>query len=257
MRLDKFVSSRTQYSRADVVKLVRRGRITVDDKAASAASLLVTPGEHKICVDGTPLAPQDDIYLVMNKPAGVLSARSDHHQPTLFDTLSNPSSANHSIDKATLDRLQIVGRLDKDTTGLILLTSNGQFNHSLTSPQKQCFKGYRVTVRFKITDENKQRIEEGLVLSGEKQLTKPARIFPVEDADRHTYDLYIREGKYHQVKRMIAAAGSKVIALHRQSIGDFELPKELAPGEWCEISKEQRARLFLAPGRFNEEEQNR
>jgi len=165
-------------------------------------------------------------YYMLNKPVGCVSANKDKNSLTVFDHLTVPRR----------DQLHVVGRLDKDTTGLILATDDGQWSHRLTSPKHKHTKRYRVTLAEPITADARQKLEQGLMLEGEKKITKPA---VVEVLKPNLIYLSIHEGRYHQVKRMLEAVGNEVIALHRESIAHIELDDALEVGQWRELTAQE------------------
>lgn len=223
MRLDKYVSHNSGISRSDARKAIRAGRVQLDGAPYTDPALLITPG-CPVALDGNDLTPRTTQYIMLHKPAGYVSATQDS-QPTVIDLLPVP-----------LQQLHIAGRLDKDTTGLLLLTDDGQWSHRITSPHRDCKKCYRVTTAEPVTDALLDKLRNGIMLRNESRPTLPA------DAERettHTLRLYLREGKYHQVKRMIAAAGNHVTQLHRISIGTVELDPNLNPGHWRSLTPDE------------------
>ena len=165
-------------------------------------------------------------YLMLHKPTGYVCANSHSEYPVVVDLIRLPR----------WQELQIVGRLDLDTTGLVLLTDDGQWNHRITSPRSECTKIYRVATANPIAQETVEFFAAGVQLHGEKALTRPAQL---ELISSHEARLQIHEGKYHQVKRMFAAAGNLVVGLHRESIGDIQLDPALAPGEYRALTEDE------------------
>lgn len=227
MRLDQFVSQATGLSRSQTQRLIKAGAITLHDQVLKNPSQHIEP-HLPIQYEHTLLTLPQPLYLMLNKPQGVVSATSDAHQPTVLDLIQHPHK--HS--------LHVVGRLDKDTTGLLLLTSEGDWSHRIAAPRKQIGKTYLVTLADALTHSALKQLEQGIHLEGEKRPTSPAQVTVVSDLQLR---LTIYEGMYHQVKRMIAVVGSKVVALHRERIGELSLDKDLALGEWRELSYEERA----------------
>ncbi len=160
-------------------------------------------------------------YFMLHKPAGYICANRDGHHPVALDL----------IHEQRRDSLQIVGRLDIDTTGLVLLTDDGQWNHRITAPASQCAKSYCVELAQPITDSAAKQLCDGVQLEGEKKLTKPAQL-AVIDTEGRQVRLVIQEGKYHQVKRMLAAVGNHVVSLHRESVGNVVLDAALVAGDY-------------------------
>ena len=218
MRLDKFLSSCTELSRTDAKKALQSGRVKVDGLATKSASLKLT-ADAQVTLDGQPLKLSGPRYLMLHKPADTLCSTIDEHYVSVLSLL----------DIERRSELHIAGRLDADTTGLVLVTDDGQWSHAITSPKKRCAKVYRVTQAEPLSAEAKAALEAGVMLNGEDKPTLPAT---VEMLAPTQLLLTICEGKYHQVKRMVAAVGNKVVALHRQQIGSVSLDPTLTEGEW-------------------------
>lgn len=225
MRLDQFVAQCSSLSRKDAKRAITAGRVRVDHQPCKQAKHQLT-GQDEVQLDNQPLSAPGELYLMMNKPAGVISATTDSDQPTALDLLPKEIAA----------RVHIAGRLDKDTTGLLLLTSDGQWSHRVTSPRRDCPKTYRVTLAEPVNAQARQMLEEGVLLKGENTPTRPATVTCHSDT---AIDLTIHEGRYHQVKRMLAAVGNHVLALHRRNIGGVTLDISLAPGEFRALSEEE------------------
>lgn len=225
MRLDKFVSQCSELSRREVGYVLRRGLITVDGQAVKSASLRLK-GSEEVCLDGRPLALPQPRYLMLNKPAGVVCARSDSEQPCVTDLFA----------PEFIQDLQIVGRLDKDTTGLLLLTDDGRWNHQITAPKKRCSKVYRVTTADPIAVEVAGLFQAGVVLKDEPTPTAPAELELIDD---HNARLTLHEGRYHQVKRMFGATGNRVTRLHRESVAGLVLDPALQSGEYRALTREE------------------
>ncbi|MFO8142812.1 MAG: pseudouridine synthase [Marinobacter sp.] len=229
MRLDQHIASSSELSRKDARRAVIGGRVSVNGARCKSVSARVT--EHdQVLLDNRLLAPPGDLYLMMNKPAGVISATSDSNQPTALDLLP-AEIARH---------VHIAGRLDKDATGLMLLTNDGQWSHQVTSPRRDCPKTYQVTLADPLPEDARLRLEQGVQLNGEDQPTQPASVVV---RSQTTIELTIREGRYHQVKRMLAAVGNHVEALHRLSIGSIVLDDALAPGHYRSLTPEEIAAI--------------
>lgn len=229
-RLDKFVSSMTPYSRSDVKTLIKKSAILVNGKVAKKANLSVNVTEDRVEVDGQEIAYEPYIYIVMHKPDGVISATEDTRWETVIDLLPEDLVLTYEPFP--------VGRLDKDTTGLLLITNDGQFNHALMSPKKHVEKEYAVLVDGILTDTNITQFEEGLDI-GQGEKTKPAKLY-IDQVDETVGKSFARvvisEGKYHQVKRMFHAIDCKVVQLHRQRIGQLVLPECLNEGEFVLVN---------------------
>lgn len=222
MRLDGFLAQSFGLSRKASKQAIREGRVTCDQVVVQDAGARVDP-DMQVCLDGRPAQLPGERYLMLNKPAGVVTATRDANQPVVLDLL--PAEYARGLHPA--------GRLDKDTTGLLLLTTDGQWSHRVTSPRRQCPKTYRALLAEPITPEACQQLEEGVLLKGESQPTREAVAVAV---DENTVDLTIHEGRYHQVKRMFAATGNRVIRLHRYRIGDIHLDPALGPGEFRSLT---------------------
>ncbi|MEN0037706.1 MAG: 16S rRNA pseudouridine(516) synthase RsuA [Cellvibrio sp.] len=225
MRLDKFLSQYTDHSRSLVQQAIKSGRVLVDGVTAKKGDQKIA-GHEIITLDGTHIEAFQTRYLMLHKPLGYVCANSDSEHPVVVDLIRLPR----------WQELQIVGRLDLDTTGLVLLTDDGQWNHRITSPRSECPKTYRVTTANPITSETAALFAAGVQLHGEKMPTRPAQL---ELISSHEARLQIHEGKYHQVKRMFAAAGNLVVGLHRESIGDIQLDPALAPGEYRALTADE------------------
>lgn len=216
MRLDQAVSKALRVSRKQARQLIIGGEVQ------AAGQTVTDPGLH-IAADtllsraGAPLAQPAARYYMLNKPAGYVCTHSDTHHPSVFDLLPGQRE------------LQVAGRLDADTLGLVLLTDDGQWNHRVTSPRRQCLKRYRVTTSAPLAEAGLRAMAEGLLLHGETRPTRPARLEPRIPTE---FDLWISEGRYHQVKRMVAAVGGRVTGLKRLAIGPIELDPNLAAGDW-------------------------
>ena len=218
MRLDKYLATVTDLSRAEAKKCLKAGLVRVAGAVVTEprTDVLATA---TVMLDGQPLRTATARYFMLYKPEGYVSATKDREHLTVLELL----------DEDNLDQLHIAGRLDIDTTGLLLLTDDGQWSHRVTSPKSDCPKTYLLETVDPINAEAVRQIEQGIQLDNEKRPTLPAQL---QLLDEHTARLTIREGKYHQVKRMFAAVGNKVDVLHREKIGDIALDKSLVPGEY-------------------------
>lgn len=229
MRLDQFISTNSPLSRKEARRAIHARRVEVNGEVWKDTGKHV-PADAAISLDGAQLTIQGERYLMLNKPAGVVSATRDSDHPTALDLLP-----------AELTRdLHIAGRLDADTTGLLLLTTDGKWSHRVTSPKVDCPKTYRVTLNTPISESAIEELEKGLVLHNEVKPTKPAQVKVVEP---QLIELTISEGRYHQVKRMLAAVGNHVEALHRQSIGAVSLDPALKPGAYRELTEQEIASI--------------
>lgn len=222
MRLDKFISQTTDYSRKDVKRLLKEERVTLDGKPITNPAIHL-PENPLVCIDGLPVEAPRPRYFMLFKPKGYVCATKDSEHPVVIDLLDEPNK----------DKLQIAGRLDLDTTGLVLITDNGQWNHAVTAPRRECNKVYYVVTRDNIPPEAGEKFAKGIFLEGEKRRAKPASL---EIIYANEARLTISEGKYHQVKRMFATLGNQVEELHREAVGAITLDKALEPGEYRALS---------------------
>ncbi|WP_214760762.1 pseudouridine synthase [Exiguobacterium sp. s146] len=230
MRIDKLLANMGYGSRKDVKILLKQGVVRVDDQPVKDAKRQVNLETERVTVQGEVVEYKPFVYLMMNKPAGVISATEDKVESTVVD-LIDPSYAHYELFP--------VGRLDKDTTGLLLLTNDGAFNHTLMSPRKHVDKVYVAEVDGEMTADDVRRFAEGVELE-DGYTTKPARLELISKSGRRsTVRLTLSEGKYHQVKRMVAAVGKHVERLDRVQIGALELDPTLEPGAYRELSEEE------------------
>ena len=225
-RLDKLISASGLASRRETAVLVRLGRITVDGRPALSPDEKVDAAASEIRLDGERICCAAHRYFVMNKPAGVLSATEDASQETVLDLLP-PELRRIGLSPA--------GRLDKDTTGLLILTNDGELLHRIISPKKHVSKRYLAEVEQTPDAGAETAFEAGLTL-GDGTICLPARL---ERRGGREVLVTVYEGKYHQVKRMLAAVGAPVKRLHRLSVGSLTLPEELPPGGWAELDAKE------------------
>jgi len=230
MRLDKFLAETTGLTRSQAAKVLRQSAVTVNGKIEKSGAVKVSP-DDEVCYDGERLTwVENGQYIMLHKPQGYICSHEDGDYPTIYQFFDYPLSA----------RLHSAGRLDVDTTGLVLLTDDGQWSHRITSPKFHCEKTYLVTLADPVEANYVQACTDGILLRGEKALTKPAKL---EILDDYNVNLTLSEGRYHQVKRMFAALGNKVVALHRWKIGDVVLDEHLAEGEFRPLAEEEIAYL--------------
>ena len=229
MRLDKYLTTVTNLTRAECRRVLKSSTVTVDGLRVTDPSIHVDQ-RAEVAIDGEVLRTAIARYFMLNKPSGYVSATKDREHLTVLEW----------FDEDNLDKLHIAGRLDIDTTGLLLLTDDGQWSHRVTSPKYDCKKTYWLETADPITAEAIEQIEQGIQLDNEKRPTKPATIKLI---DVQTARLTISEGKYHQVKRMLAAVGNKVELLHRERIGDIVLDKDLMPGEYRALTEKEAASI--------------
>ena len=229
-RLDKRLASTGRWSRKEVKELIRQGRVTVGGAPAGRPEDKVEE-ETLILVDGQVVDCSPFVYVMMHKPAGLLSATEDKRQKTVVDLLP-PELRRRGLFP--------VGRLDKDTTGLLLLTDDGALAHALLSPKKHVDKVYLAQVEGRIEEDDVTALAGGMVL-GDGLHCLPADLKPLGDGSACLVTL--REGKYHQVKRMLAARGKPVLSLKRLSMGPLVLDEKLEPGQWKYLGSAEIAKL--------------
>ncbi|KAE9529935.1 16S rRNA pseudouridine(516) synthase RsuA [Testudinibacter aquarius] len=219
MRLDKFLAEQSGLTRSQVGKTLRSGVVTVNGAVIKSGATQISSADH-ILFDGELLQwLEAGQYLMLHKPAGYICSHDDGEYPTVYQLFDYPLR----------NKLYSVGRLDVDTTGLVLLTDDGQWSHRITSPKFQCEKTYLVTLADPIENHYQSAVEQGILLRGEQAPTKPGKLEIVDD---YNLNLTISEGRYHQVKRMFAALGNKVVGLHRWRIGAVILDETLDEGEY-------------------------
>lgn len=235
-RLDKLIASMGQYSRRDVARLVRAGRIAVDGITARSPDLKCDPQDVQIAIDGQPLAYTRYTDLMMHKPAGVLSATEDGHSRTVLDLLP-PELQKRGLFP--------VGRLDRDTEGLLLLSNDGPLAHALLSPKHHVDKVYYAQVDGTLDETDVAAFAAGMTL-GDGLVCMPAGLEPLEDG---ACLVTLHEGKFHQVKRMLAARGAPVRYLKRLRMGPLSLDETLSPGEYRPLTPEESRQLRQAVNR--------
>ncbi len=231
-RLDKLLCSTGRWSRKEVKEMIRQGRVQIDGRAAGRPEEKLDRMSACLAVDGAEVDCSPFAYVMLHKPAGLLSATEDKSQPTVLDLLP-PELKRRGLFP--------VGRLDRDTTGLLLLTDDGDLAHQLLSPRKHVDKVYLAEVDGKIDREDAAAMAAGMVLP-DGQHCLPAGLEPLGDGASCLVTL--REGKYHQVKRMLAARGKPVLTLHRLSMGPLALDEGLKPGEWRFLTEKERNKLY-------------
>ena len=231
MRLDKFISSQLNISRKDARAAILRGRAAVDGTTVRAADFKIDENADSVTFDGQALSYKKHIYIIMNKPRGVLSASDDKRQPTVIDIIP---------EKLRQNGLFPVGRLDKDTTGLLIITDDGDFAHRVLSPKKEIFKTYIAVLDGEITPDMPEKFLNGIVLADG---TKCRRAF-LRRVDKNTAEIKICEGKFHQIKRMFGTVGLGVNALERTAVGNFYLPEDLPQGACSETDSEALESIF-------------
>lgn len=228
-RLDKILSNLGYGSRKDIKNLAKSGGIEVNGEVVKDSSIKIDPFASVIKIEGEIVEYREFIYLMMNKPQGVISSTDDFRDKTVIDLISNEYKAFNPFP---------VGRLDKDTEGLMVLTNDGQLSHRVLSPKKHVEKLYYAEVEGGVTDDDKRAFGEGVVLD-DGYKTLPAKLEILYSGEVSQIYLTIKEGKFHQVKRMFLSVGKKVIYLKRMAIGGLRLDESLNIGEYRELTKEE------------------
>lgn len=223
LRVDKFLSETTDFSRSEIKQAIRTGGLTVNGIVVKQPEAKVDAEADAVVFLGKEIKYKKYVYILLNKPSGILSASNDTKRKTVIDLL--PDEYKHY-------NLFPVGRLDKDTTGLLLITNDGDFSHKVISPKSNIEKEYIACVDGEIPECITRKFQDGVVLA-DGTICKPAS---VNVLDKQTVRIIITEGKYHQIKRMLGTVGLGVVSLHRQRIGQLVLPHSLKNGEICELS---------------------
>ena len=238
MRLDKFLVACAVGSRTEVKNLLKAGRVTVNGKKEKSAKLQINEEKDEIRFDGQVLEYEEFVYYMMNKPQGVISATEDNKHRTVLDLLDDYARAKEVFP---------VGRLDIDTHGLLLLTNDGQLAHALLSPKRHVDKTYLAQVEGIMSQEDVDTFAKGIPL---KDFTcQPAKLEIVSvdpEKNQSLVRVTIAEGKFHQVKRMVAYCGKEVVDLQRLTMGTLILDKNLKRGEWRRVSQEELELLFAS-----------
>ncbi|GAA81760.1 MULTISPECIES: 16S rRNA pseudouridine(516) synthase RsuA [Pseudoalteromonas] len=217
-RLDKFISHLAEMPRTQARASIKRKEVSVNGEIITSHNFQLAQ-QDEVLHQGTPLVFLGKRYYMLNKPVGYVCANSDELHKTVFDLLDEPNMSD----------FHVAGRLDIDTTGLVIITNDGDWSHKITSPKSNKFKTYLVETQEPITDEALEQLRTGVMLHNEKDLTRPAI---AERLANYGLRLSISEGKYHQVKRMLYAVDNKVVELHREQIAGIKLDENLASGEY-------------------------
>lgn len=224
-RIDKVIGTQTTYSRKEVKELVRKKRVIVNDEIITKSDIKINPEVDIVKIDNQEIQIKKYVYLILNKPKGYISATEDKSMATVLDL----------VPKEYLHRnLFPAGRLDKDTTGLMIITDDGTFAHNILSPSKHVSKKYNVTIDIPITEEMVLRFKNGIMLNDGECKSAILKI-----TGTHTGIVTLTEGRYHQIKRMFGCFGAKVIELQRISMGNLNLPNDLEIGKCRELTKEE------------------
>lgn len=232
MRLDKFLADVGLGSRKEVKALIKKGHIKVNDQTIKSDKFQVDEWKDQVTYEGEQFIYQKDFYYILNKPAGVISATQDNYDQTVLDLFD---------DTSYREDLFPVGRLDKDTEGLLVVTNDGGLAHRLLSPKKHVEKEYFAEVNGIMTEADVQVFSQGLTIDGGEE-TRPAQLSIVSvnsEDETSVIHLILHEGKFHQVKRMVKAVGKEVTYLKRIRMGNFLLPEDLALGEYRPMTAEE------------------
>ena len=224
-RLDKFLCDNSELTRSLAKKAISKGRVKVNEQVITKPATKIHSTDS-VFFNKQTVKVIGNRYIMLNKPADYICSTIDEQYPSVL----------RLIDIEKPDGLHIAGRLDADTTGLVLITDDGQWSHRISSPNRYCTKTYQVELAEAIDDSAIEQFKQGIQLHGEANLTRSATLNIIGPKQ---VTVTISEGKYHQVKRMFAAIGNKVIKLHRQQIGQIELDEQLTEGQWRFLTPEQ------------------
>ena len=228
-RLDKIIASMTNYSRKEVKELICQKRITINEEIATKSDIKINPENVRITIDNKEIKIKKYVYLILNKPKGYISATEDKSMPTILELV--PEEYKHRD-------LFPAGRLDKDTTGMMIITDDGTFAHNILSPKKHIKKLYNVKIDLPMTKEMTTQFKSGVSLND--GICKPANL---DITGTYTGVVTLTEGRYHQIKRMFGCFKSKVIELHRIGMGNLMLPENLKEGQCRELTEEELKKL--------------
>jgi 16S rRNA pseudouridine516 synthase len=242
MRLDDILYTQGFGTRRVCAGLVQQGLVRVGEAVVTDPGAEFEPGGLRFTVQGAEWAYHEKAYLMLHKPAGTECSQKPSTYPSIYTLL--PAPLRQRPNKGAVQGVQAIGRLDQDTTGLLLLTDDGQFIHRMGSPRHHVPKVYEVGARHPVTQDQVDRLLAGVVLDDDP---KPVRAAACEATGPAQLRLTLTEGKYHQVKRMLAAVGNRVETLHRSRIGPLALPEDLAPGQWRWLEPAQVEALRSAP----------
>jgi len=225
LRLDKFIAKETGSTRSKAKKLILSGQVSVDQKICKSVGLIVS-SQNQIELSGDVLAFTGNRYILLNKPKGCICSSKDEQYPSVFNLLGLNN----------LDKLHFAGRLDADTSGLVLISDDGQWTHRITSPKHKQAKTYIVTTSEPLSKKAIQQLKTGVLLKDNVKPTLPAVVLTIDD---YNYSIAIMEGRYHQVKRMFTAVGNHVVELHRRSIGSLILDEKMESGQWRHLTEKE------------------
>jgi len=229
MRLDKYICKSTDLSRLEATNLIQLGKVKVNGEVLTLEMSQVHQS-NQVELENKPIFPRAFQYLMMNKLAGLVCSNVDEIYPSIFNNINLEDKEN----------LHIAGRLDVDSTGLVLITDDGRWTYNITSPSTECPKVYRVSLKKALSNGAIEQLKKGILLQGESKPTLPAALTIISEKK---VLLTIYEGKFHQVKRMFSAVGNRVTTLHRQSIGGLTL--DLEPGSWRHLEFDEIAMFSL------------
>ncbi len=228
IRLDKYIASALTLTRKEAHTVIRRGRVTVDSKPVRDIGFKLDETSSNVVCDGVALTFRKFRYFIMNKPAGYITSTEEEREPTVMDLLP---------EKLLKMNLFPVGRLDKDTEGLLLLTDNGVLAHRMLSPKHHVDKTYYLESDIPMTEADVEAFQKGVDI-GEKNMTLPARLV-IDSEDAHRGHITLCEGKFHQIKRMLNAVGKNVTYLERVAFASLTLPSDLERGEVRELTSDE------------------
>ena len=246
IRLDKFLSEMGVGTRQEVKQYIRKGKVEVDGEIEKRPELKVDETKANVTLDGERIGYASYVYYMLNKPSGVVSATEDKREKTVIDLIKGQKRKD----------LFPVGRLDKDTEGLLLITNDGDLAHQLLSPKKHVDKVYRARIEGQVTAEDAALFAKGLEIDDEDGAWRamPAKLNILSSGPESVVEITIREGKFHQIKRMFEAVDKKVVYLKRLSMGSLRLDETLALGEYRELTEDEVQALKESKGHTNDEE---
>lgn len=231
IRLDKYLAEMSVGTRSEVKRLIKIGKVCVDGEVVRKPEYKIDETKDSVFVEGQEISYVKEEYYMLNKPDGVVSATEDALHRTVIDLINSKKRKD----------LFPVGRLDKDTEGLLIITNDGALSHRLLSPKKHVDKTYYAKIRGKVTEQTVEQFRNGLNIGTEEcpEMTKPGELQIITSGENSEIRLTIQEGKYHQVKRMFQAVGMEVTYLKRESMGNLKLDPSLKPGEYRELTREE------------------
>lgn len=235
-RIDRFISKHLGINRRDIKLMLAQGRIVINNAVVREVSTIVEEFDH-VVLDGELLKNKQPVYIMMNKPVGIVSATKDKLHKTVIDLLSEKLTYSDNIQQ----ELHIVGRLDLNTSGLLLLTNDSRWSRKLMAPEEKVNKIYQATLQNDLTEDYISAFAEGMYFSFEGITTQPAQLTILS---KKVAEVTLMEGKYHQVKRMFGRFRNPVLALHRSSVGNLILDANLLEGESRELTSEEVSEIF-------------